>query len=412
MYEEIFKCRICGNESLKTVIDLGMQALTGVFPKERTENVAFAPLELIKCDGEGCCGLLQLKHNNKSEEMYGKNYGYRSGLNQAMVNHLQSKARKIENIINIEKDDLIIDIGSNDSTLLQSYSNKHAHYLGVDPTGLKFKKYYPDYIDLIHDFFSAKVIKERLGDEKAKVITSIAMFYDLESPIDFMKDIYNVLSDEGIWHFEQSYMPFMIENNSYDTICHEHLEYYGLQQIWWMTEKVGFQIGNVEFNDINGGSFAITVSKKNSGRKTSKNVEKILSDEIKKEFNTFKPYSEFANKIIKHKNDLNEFIKNEVESGKKIIGYGASTKGNVILQYCNLTEEQISCIAEVNEEKFGKYTPGTLIPIVSEEEAKKLNPDYFMILPWHFRKNILEREKEYLDNGGKLLFPLPKIEVV
>jgi len=413
MFKEIFKCRICGNENLEHVIDLGMQALTGIFPKEN-EIVESSPLELVKCSDEGC-GLLQLKHSNEPEEMYGENYGYRSGLNQSMVDHLQSKVEKIESIINIEKDDLIIDIGSNDSTLLQSYSNKDAHYLGVDPTGVKFKKYYPDYIDLIPDFFSAKVVKDRLAkldSGKAKVITSIAMFYDLESPIDFMKNIYDVLSEDGIWHFEQSYMPFMIEKTSYDTICHEHLEYYGLHQILWMTDKVGFQIENVEFNDVNGGSFAITVSKKNSGRKINVNVEKILEDEIKDGYHTIEPYLKFAEDVNKHKKDLTEFIKNEIKNGKKILGYGASTKGNVILQYCNLTANEINHIAEINEEKFGKYTPGTSIPIISEEEAKELNPDYFLLLPWHFKDNILEREKGYIKNGGKFLIPLPKIEIV
>jgi hypothetical protein len=411
MYKEISKCRICGNENLDSVVDLGMQALTGVFPKEKAENVEISPLELVKCNEEGC-GLLQLKHSNEPGIMYGENYGYRSGLNQSMVRHLKSKVQKIETIINIEEEDLIIDIGSNDSTLLQSYSVKNVNYLGIDPTGVKFKKYYPDYIDLIPDFFSAKVVKDRLSNKKAKVITSIAMFYDLESPLDFMKDIYDVLNDEGIWHFEQSYMPFMIENTSYDTICHEHLEYYGLQQINWMAEKVGFQIENVEFNDINGGSFAITASKKNSGRKISVNVEKILKDEIKKEYNTIKPYLKFAEDITKHKKELTDFIKSEVLKGKKIFGYGASTKGNVILQYCDLNEDEISYIAEINEEKFGRYTPGTLIPIISEEEARKLKPAYFFVLPWHFKENILEREKKYIKNDIKFLFPLPKIEII
>lgn len=412
MFKEISKCRICENENLEPVLDLGMQALTGVFPKEN-ETVEFSPLELVKCNEEGC-GLLQLKHSNEPEEMYGENYGYRSGLNQHMVNHLQNKVKKLEGVINIEKDDLIIDIGSNDSTLLQSYSNKEAYYLGVDPTGIKFKKYYPDYVDLIPDFFSAKLVKDKLANKnkKAKIITSIAMFYDLESPIEFMKDIYDVLSNDGIWHFEQSYMPFMIENTSYDTICHEHLEYYGLHQILWMSEKVGFQIENVEFNDANGGSFAITVSKKSSGRKINVNVEKILENEIKKGYNTFEPYLKFAENVKKHKKDLTEFIKNEIKNDKKIFGYGASTKGNVILQYCNLTENEIKCIAEVNEEKFGRYTPGTLIPIISEEEAKELNPDYFIVLPWHFKENILDREKDYIKNGGKFLFPLPNIEII
>lgn len=410
MYNEIKECRICGNKNLETVLDLGNQALTGVFPA-KGENVDVAPLELVRCSGEDGCGLLQLKHSYEPTSMYGENYGYRSGLNSSMVKHLQNKVSSLEDIIKINNDDLIIDIGSNDSTLLRSYSNKNVKLVGIDPTGIKFKKYYPDYIKLIPDFFSEKVVKNNFGDKKAKIVTSIAMFYDLESPITFMQDIYNILDDEGIWHFEQSYMPFMIENISYDTICHEHLEYYGLQQIYWMTEKVGFQIENVEFNKSNGGSFAVTVSKKISNRSISKNVEKILNDEIKNGFKTDKPYKQFAENTFKHKKDLKKFIKNEKSKGKKIFGYGASTKGNVILQYCNISKNDIPFIAEINEEKFGKFTPGTLIPIISEDEAKKMEPDYFMVLPWHFKDNILEKEKDYNKDGGKFLFPLPKIEI-
>ena len=414
MYEEIKKCRICGNTHLDSIIDLGKQALTGVFPKSEEINVPIKPLVLVKCNdsNNNCCGLVQLKHNMDAEEMYGENYGYRSGLNKSMVEHLKNKVSKILKIAKLSDNDLIIDIGSNDSTLLQSYP-KNLTLVGIDPTGVKFKKYYPDYISLIPDFFSEKVVKEKYGNKKAKIITSIAMFYDLEDPISFMKQIFNVLDDDGIWIFEQSYMPTMLEKTSYDTICHEHLEYYGFKQIKWMTDNVGLKIVDVEFNDINGGSFSLMVAKKESTHKENiELINKILKEEEDKKLSTLEPYKEFEKNTYKHKEELVELLDKLNKEGKKVFGYGASTKGNVILQFCNIKKNKIPFIAEVNPDKFGSFTPATNIPIISEEESKKINPDYFVVLPWHFRENIIQREQEYLKNGGKLIFPLPKIEIV
>jgi hypothetical protein len=415
MNKIIKKCRVCGNTHLIDVINLGDQALTGVFPKTKDEFVDVAPLELVRCskDNENCCGLVQLKHSFEPTKMYGNNYGYRSGLNGSMVRHLNGKIKKIESIANIKDGDIVVDIGSNDSTLLQAYENKKIKRVGIDPTGVKFKDFYPDYVELIPSFFSKEAFQGKLGKEaKAKVVTSIAMFYDLEEPIKFMEDVKAILAEDGLWHFEQSYMPFMLKNVSYDTICHEHLEYYALQQIFWMTEKVGFEIVKVEFNDINGGSFAVTVKHKTTKSTTKKEVQEILDNEIKEGYFEEAPYKKFAEKTEAHREELLKLINSEISKGKKIYGYGASTKGNVILQYCNITEKEMPVIAEVNVEKFGRFTPGTLIPIDSEDKLNKERPDYYMVLPWHFRDNILEREKKYLENGGKFIFPLPKIDIV
>ena len=264
MISEIKKCRICGNPELKSVLHLGEQVLTGVFPKSKADRITKGPLELVKChrqDGSDCCGLIQLRNSYDLGEMYGDNYGYRSGLNQSMVRHLQGKVKRILSLVDLKDGDIVVDIGSNDSTLLQTYP-KNATLVGIDPTGPKFKKYYPEHIGLIPEFFSARAFKNQFGDRKAKVVTSISMFYDLEDPSEFMRQVSEILEDDGVWVFEQSYMPTMLETNSYDTVCHEHLEYYGLRQIKWMADLVGFRILDVELNSTNGGSFSVTVSKK------------------------------------------------------------------------------------------------------------------------------------------------------
>lgn len=415
MYSEIKKCRICGNESLKSVLHLGEQYLSGVFPKSKEMNITAGPLEIVKChsDKDNFCGLLQLRHSYDNNEMYGDNYGYRSGLNQSMVIHLHKKVEKIISLIDLAQGDMIIDIGSNDSTLLQGYPQNRYELVGIDPTGEKFKKYYLPSIKLIPDFFTSKIVEEKFNGRKAKIITSIAMFYDLESPMHFMQNIYDVLDNDGLWIFEQSYMPTMLEMKAYDTVCHEHLEYYGLKQIKWMTDRIGFKIIDVELNNINGGSFSVIVAKKTSKYKEdSANVERILSEEYNKGLNSLRPYNDFKQRVYEHKNELNKFIAKVKSEKKTLLGYGASTKGNIILQFCNLTEKDIPFIAEVNSDKFGSYTPGTFIPIISEKEARAIRPDYFMVLPWHFKENIVIREAQYLQAGGKLFFPLPNLEIV
>lgn len=410
MYRKIEKCRICGNTHLERVLDLGEQMLTGVFPEKLGAKVTTGPLRLVKCSGKAdACGLLQLEHSYDLAEMYGENYGYRSGLNASMVTHLHNKVKRILGLVALNKGDLVIDIGSNDSTTLQAYPADSLVLVGVDPTGVKFHSYYPPHIQLIPDFFSEALITERFPDKKAKVITSFSMFYDLEDPMDFMRQVYDVLADDGIWVFEQSYMPTMLETNSYDTVCHEHLEFYALHQIKWMADRVGFRIIDVEFNDVNGGSFSITVNKSNGDNTVTSAVQNILDDEAAKRLNTLAPYNEFAQRIAQTREDLLLFIKNAQANGKSVSVLGASTKGNVLLQYCGLDTRKVDFVGEVNPEKFGCYTPGTWIPIIPEQDLLARKPDYMIVLPWHFRKFFISNKRLA---GATLVFPLPSLDVV
>lgn len=410
MYKKIEKCRICGNPHLETVLDLGEQMLTGVFPKEIGEDVTVGPLRLVKCIGDGdICGLLQMEHSYDLEEMYGENYGYRSGLNASMVTHLNNKVERIMNLVTITEGDLVIDIGSNDSTTLQAYPKSGPTLVGVDPTGIKFHNYYPEHIQLIPDFFSADLVNEKFPDQKAKVVTSFSMFYDLEDPMGFMQQVYDVLADDGIWVFEQSYMPTMLETNSYDTVCHEHLEFYALRQIKWMADKVGFEIIDVEFNDVNGGSFSVTVTKSNGNVNVVPSVQSILEDEVSKGLDTLVPYNEFAKRVLRTKQDLLKFIQEAYSNNKSVSILGASTKGNVLMQYCGLTTKDVEFVGEVNSEKFGCYTPGTWVPIISEDDLLKKKPDYLIVLPWHFKQFFISNKKL---TGMTLVFPLPNLETV
>ena len=406
----IDQCRVSGSNNLITILNLGNQVLTGIFPKSKNEKITNGPLEVVWCPDSG---LLQLKHSYDLSEMYGENYGYKSGLNNSMVEHLKQKIFQLERLYSISSGDLVIDIGSNDATLLKSYTTKGLKRIGIDPIGNKFKKFYTDGLELIPDFFSKDIFNKKYGKAKAKIITSIAMFYDLENPKKFVLDILEVLDKNGIWHFEQSYMPTMLRMNSYDTICHEHLEYYSLLNIKSLLNECGLKIIDVVMNSINGGSFAVTACKKENPIKSNDVlIEWLLNNETRMNLNTLKPFKQFKERVFEHRTNLRNLINNLNSDGKKIIGYGASTKGNVLLQFCRFSEKELICMAEVNQEKFGSYTPGSNIPILSEEEAKSMNPDYMLVLPWHFKETIIKREKKYISNGGKLIFPLPEIEIV
>lgn len=409
MYKEIEECRISKSSNLITVLSLGEQYLTGVFPKSSDDKLTKGPLDVVWCPESG---LLQMKQSYSLDEMYGDNYGYRSGLNASMVQHLTNKIRMLEKMVSLSDKDLVIDIGSNDATSLKAYTGNHRK-IGIDPTGKKFVEYYTDGIDLLPDFFSAEIFRKNFPDEKAKIITSIAMFYDLESPATFVKDIESILDDEGIWHFEQSYMPSMLRTNSYDTICHEHLEFYSFKVVKNLLESLNMRVIDVQMNAINGGSFAVTACKKNASLKSNMPIINwMLKQEDDMGLDTPKPYRDFEERVFRHRKNLMELVEALVADGKKIIGYGASTKGNVLLQFCGLTTKHIPYIAEVNEQKFGSYTPGTHIPIISEKEARAMKPDYFFVLPWHFKHSILDRERDFIRDGGKFIFPLPEIEII
>lgn len=409
-YKKIERCRICGNHQLERVLDLGEQMLTGVFPREKGADVTTGPLHLVKCIGEGdVCGLLQLEHSYDLGEMYGENYGYRSGLNASMVAHLHNKVKRIMGLVELRDGDLVIDIGSNDSTTLQAYPSKGLSLVGVDPTGVKFHSYYPPHIQLIPDFFSSKLIEARFLGKKAKVVTSFSMFYDLEDPMGFMQQVFDVLADDGVWVFEQSYMPTMLDTNSYDTVCHEHLEFYALRQVKWMADRVGFKIVDVEFNDVNGGSFSITVSKANGDQSVLPAVQAILDDERARGLHTLQPFRDFSDRVEASRKELLAFLAEARAQGKRVAVLGASTKGNVLLQYCALTTADVECVGEVNAEKFGCFTPGTWLPIVNENDLLASEPDYLLVLPWHFRKFFMANRKW---KTARLVFPLPRLDVV
>lgn len=412
--EEINSCRICGNKDLIPVMDLGTHHLSGRFPGADETDPPKAPLALVRCNdskNNANCGLLQLKHRVSPEELYLHDYGYRSGINRTMTEHLKGIVKEIEKKVDLKEGDIVLDIGSNDATLLKSYAHPNIIKIGIDPTGEQFKQFYPQNVKLVSDFFTKENFA-KVSSTPAKAITSIAMFYDLQDPVAFAKDIRDCLAVDGVWVFEQSYMPTMLETKSFDTICHEHLEYYGVKQIDRILSMAGMRPVDITFNNSNGGSFRISAVRVESPIKPNNSIDIARQKEAQLRLESQEPYQDFVKQSEETRNKILEFVNNERNKGKTFHLCGASTKGNTLLQYFGLNNSNIVAAADRNPAKHGRRTPGTNIPIISETDARSQKPDYFFVLPWHFKEEIIERESEYLNAGGKLVFPLPDFEVV
>ena len=408
-------CRVCGSSSLKKVIDLGSQYLQGSFVKPGKEMPSMRKIDcsLVRCnpeEDENACGLLQMQHSVPSEILYAA-YWYRSGTNNTMRNHLKDIVDSVVSTVPDMKHPLVLDIGCNDGTLLNYYP-KHFIKYGCDPSDVaqEVKE-----ATVVQDIFPSEELFKLLEGKKLDVITSIAMFYDLEDPVQFVKGIKRFLSAQGVWVFEMSYMPRMLELDSYDTICHEHLEFYSLAVLENILELGGMKVFKISFNDINGGSIRCYATHKENSRHDNKENYQLINETRHKEFDleldTDKPYVEFQHRIEKLKVELYDLLVKLKNDGKKVHIYGASTKGNTILQWCNIDSSLVEYAAERNPDKYGAFTLGTNIAIISEAESRAMNPDYYLVLPWHFKTEFLEREKEALDKGTGFIFPVPVIEV-
>jgi len=403
-------CRVCQGRKLDEVINLGNQPLSGVFPQDGNELISSGDLQLMRCSE---CGLVQLGTSFPSEEMYGENYGYRSGLNSMMVNHLERIAQGLVRKIDFKDHDVICDIGSNDGTFLKNFEGKNLKLVGIDPTAKKYLDHYSKDVTVVSDFFSADNYFTHQQKE-AKLVTSIAMFYDLEDPVSFARQVSKVLCEDGFWLIEMSYAPWMQSSGAYDTICHEHLEYYSLADLTNIMTLSGFYIQDVSTNAINGGSITVLARKISQAAQNppGEYYGWLLGQENKNRVNTLESWKTFAQTVESRRDSLRSLVFEIVNAGKTIYGLGASTKGNVLLNYSQLDNSSISLIGEVNPYKFGRVTPGSHIPIVPEQDILNMQPDYLLFLPWHFRENAIQKYSTFLTGGGRFIFPLPSVEVL
>lgn len=415
----IIACRSCGNNNLSNILSLGKHGLSDFIEISDQKKVAKYPLELTLCRN---CNLLQMRHTTPSSQLYTERYGYRSGINETTKKELVNITKQAEKIINLKPGDIVVDIGCNDGTLLASYQTSGLMHVGFDPV-TTFAKYFRKTLmdsgrrkyKLFSDFFSSAPFLKYFGTKKTKIVTAIAMFYDLDNPNKFLKDVKEILHPDGLFIIQQNYLIGMLQQCAFDNIVHEHLEYYSLESLENLIKRHDLEIFDVEQTDINGGSFRTFIKFKNSkinSSQGSRRIKEMRNLEKRLLLNSEKPYLSFAKKVNKIRFSLRRFIKRECLKGKKIYIYGASTRGNTLIQACGLDYRFIKAAAERNQDKWGKKIASTGIPIISEGQARKDHPDYFLVLPWFFRQEFLDREREYLALGGKMIFPLPKLEVV
>ena len=411
-------CRLCGSRALTPVVSLGDQYIGGTFAKpDSTPPVQRRiPLDLVRCDpafDQNACGLVQMRHSVPPRVLYAS-YWYRSGVNQTMRDNLAGIAHMAEEIAQLEAGDLVLDIGCNDGTLLKSYRTKDIKRLGIDPSNVASHAQAAG-LQVVNDFFSAAALHSAHPHQKPKVITSIAMFYDLENPHAFVGDIKSSLHEEGVWILELSYLPTMLAMNSFDTICHEHLEYYSLAPMERLLAEHGLEVIDVKLNDVNGGSFRITAGhagKLKPSDEARDRVQQLRLREFELELDTDVPFAAFRKNIETIRKDIRSFLK-KIKAQKKLVhGYGASTKGNTTLQYCGVTPDLLPAIADRNEDKWGTKTVGTNIPIISEDASRKQKPDFYLALPWHFIAEFQKRERDFLERGGRFVLPMPQVHLV
>lgn len=399
-------CRSCGSKKLIAILSLGRFYVSNFINSPNRQRVK-APLELILCQK---CSLLQLKHTVSQKQLY-RNYWYFSGINETMRKELTDITFKASRLVDLKSGDFVLDIGSNDSTLLLSYQNKRLRFVGFEPAKNLMNIAARGNLEIINDFFNYNAWRKKFGGTRAKIITAIAMFYDLDDPNRFVSDIVKCLDKNGVFIVQMNYLPLVIQQNAYDGVCHEHLMYYSLTSLKNLLGRHNLEVFDMELNDVNGGSFCTYVQHKGQ-RPISQNVQKLEKFEKKIKLSDKKTYKDFFQRVISLKKKLFNFIKNETKKGKKVYVYGASTKGNTILQFCNLDYRLIEKAADRNPLKWGKKTVATLIPIISEEEARNEHPDYFLILPWHFLKEFIQRERDFLLSGGKFIVPLPRFKII
>ncbi len=411
-------CRICGCPHLAPVLSLGNHRIAGAFadPKGGQPVQRAIPLELVRCDmtrDQDACGLIQTRHTVPGSILY-SSYWYRSGVNRTMTENLHGIARAVESIVPLEAGDLVVDIGCNDGTLFDGYRAPGLRYIGFDPSDVSKYATEKGY-DVIRDFYSYAGLRRRRPEQKAKVITSIAMFYDLETPRAFVDDVAEALAEGGIWVIELHYLPAMLEANAFDAIVHEHLEYYSLAVIERLLAEGGLEVIAAELNDINGGSIRLFIGHQGDHQRTpqqSEQLQQLRVGEFELALDSPAPYEEFRQRVEGVRDDLVATCRRLRDEGRTIHIYGASTKGNTILQFAGIDSAFIAAAADRNPDKWGSETIGTRIPIISEEASRAANPDFYLVLPWHFLDEFLEREHEFLGRGGRFIVPIPTVRII
>lgn len=403
---KIKKCRSCDSKNLLKIISLGKQYLSD-FVTTNKKPKAF-PLSIVLCKN---CKLLQLDYNAPAKYLYTERYGYKSGINQTMKDELKEIAQEALKKVKKTKNKVIaVDIGTNDGTLLKYYPKK-IYRIGVEPIKKLAKEAKKNANLIVNNFFTFEAVSKEKKNLKADIVSAISCFYDMEQPNKFVEDVAKILKPDGVFVIQQNYVVEMLAQNAFDNIVHEHLEYYSLLSLSNLLKRHNLEVFDVELRTLNGGSFRTYISFKGT-RRITKAVKKMEIKERRLGLDKKTTYLKFAKRLILNKKKLLKFINKKIKENKTIYLYGASTRGNTLLQFYELGKKHIIFAVERNPEKWGKKIASVGISIISEEQARKNKPDFMLVLPWFFKKEFVKREKAYIKHGGHLIFPLPKLEVI
>lgn len=420
VFSELKQCKVCGSKDLTEVIHLSPQHLSATFVKDNAEveiSKIKVPLTLTLCDktkNPVGCGLLQLKEEVDPDLMY-RQYFYRSATSEMMRNDLKDVIRDISSRVSLKNDDIVVDIGANDCTTIGFYP-KELRRVGIEPAKNIDWNHVDPSIKILNNYFSEDLFRTAFPTEKAKAVTCNAMFYDLGDPNSFVRDVKNILHADGAWSIQLSYLPLMLTNMNFYDICHEHLSYYSLHALEVLLKRNGLKALDASTNHVNGGSLRLFVTHENNKtlvtEKGAKNLQDLRQKEIEMRLEDPQTYRNYWKEIQTLGSKVRNYITSQLRENNKVFGLGASTKGNVLLQFFGVTKEMMPYISERNPDKVGLRTLGTDFELISEEKARDLKPKTMLVLPWYFKDEIVKREQDYINQGGSLLLPMPYAHLV
>lgn len=393
----ITKCRSCQGEVLHEFLNLGDQYLSD-FRDDNSKPPKY-PLVAVLCDR---CKLVQLKHTTPQPEMYHDRYGFKSGVSDSIKKDLDSVVLHAFQYVN--DPERWLDIASNDGTLL-SFVPDNIYRVGVDPVTFLCIEAETHADLIINDYFTSEV-----GGE-FDVITSVSCFYDMPDPSQFVKDVKSVLAPKGVWIIQQNYLLTTLQLGAVDNFCHEHLEYYTLKSLEHLLNRFNLQVVEVTTSMINGGSIRTVVAHKDAFS-VYESVDKQRHLEYLYGIELLVTYQMFADDIALELNKLRRLVSDLKDHGKTVAILAASTRGATIWQSVEFDNSLIDYAVERNPAKVGKWFSAIGVPIISEVEAHKRNPDYMIIGPWFFASELVKREEEYIKQGGSLILPLPSVEII
>lgn len=386
-----------------------MQPLANSFIKDSNEDERRYPLSLVFCSN---CGLVQTDYVVPPEEMF-RSYFWVSGTSDTIPVHFHELAEEAVKIVGAEQGSLVIDIGSNDGTLLKGFKTLGMKVLGIEPAKNIAEIAHKNGISTVNEFFNSDTARRiSSGNGKAKIITATNVFAHVDDVFNLLEGVKTLLQDDGIFLIEVPYLMDMISKNEFDTAYHEHLSYFSVKPLVYLFKAAGMEISDVKRNTVHGGTIRVYAKKKTSSATVSDSVEKLMKLEDEAGLNSIDTYLKFAERVYNLKGELNSVLRRLKSEGKTVIGYGAPAKGNTLLNFFNVGPNELDYIADKNPLKHGVYTPGMHIPVVPVDKIPNTKPDYMLILAWNFSDEIMRQQENFRDSGGKFIIPIPKVRIL